>query len=392
MSNEDEPDDAGELFNFICGALLELAPAPGYGRRQVLHLHNGDGHQRSPQRHDRAGRVLGMDAGSSVDAMTNAAQMEGVAAVQHDFVTTAGASAAFFRAVNLNAGPIHKPLAIATTHALGILTNGQIMCWGDNSRGQFGNGSPPYQYVKYAAGCWVEYAWTNNPPGPLPQSADTDWVSVAAGDAHCLALKSNGTLWSWGDGSSDQLGDTDYNGGWHPSPIQLGLDRSWQAVFASGRSSFAVCNDGTLWAWGDNTVSVLGLGDAYSNATTIATPTQVGRASNWVKVVVYPGGSGFGAGIQSDGTLWAWGRTDLPSYVRGGYASSNYLVAMPITTSPAQVCIPGPWIDLAIGGSVSSAVVALRADGTLWAPACARCHEQSGGVGLFFLVAAIPIR
>ena len=331
-----------------------------------------------------AGRLVWY-AGSSVNAITNFMQMEGAAAVQHDFVLSPTAPAAFYRAVNLKTGAIHASLAIGSSHALGIQTNGQIMCWGDNSQGQFGNLSPPYQYVEYAAACWIKYAWTNNPPGPLPQSADTDWASVAAGDAHCLALKADGNLWSWGQGANGQLGDTEFDGGWCVTPVHVCTNRSWQAVFAAGRSSFAICSDGTLWAWGDNTVSVLGVGDAHSTNANILIPTQVGSASNWVKVVASPGGMGFGAGIQSDGTLWAWGKTDLPSCVRAGYASTNYLDDTPVTTHPAQVCIPGPWVDLAVSAWGSRpGIVALRADGTLWAPAALAGMNRASAWAFFF--------
>ena len=96
----------------------------------------------------------------------------------------------------------------------------------------------------------------------------------------------------------------------------------------------------------------------------------MGTASNWVKVIAWP--NKFGAGIQSDGTLWAWGSTDLPSFIRAGYAGTNTLITNylngTIATSPAPTGIPGPWVDLSLGNSVSrQGIVALRADGTLWA-------------------------
>ena len=117
-------------------------------------------------------------------------------------------------------------------------------------------------------------------------------------------------------------------------------------------------------------LTVLGLGPAYTNLTSVLTPTQVGTASNWVKVIAWPGK--FGAGIQSDGTLWAWGSTDLPSFIRAGYADTNTLISNyangTIATSPAATGIPGPWVDLSLGNSVyRQGIVALRTDGTLWA-------------------------
>ncbi len=310
--------------------------------------------------------------GDRLNAITNVVLMEGTAMFQHDLVLTSGVSAAFYRAANSTTNLAPVPLALGASHSLAILTNGQIACWGKNTKGQFGNDAPARQVPYYWAACWNLTAETNGSTGPLPQSADTDWVSVAAGDDHCLAVKANGTMWAWGDGTYGQLGDSNYfGGGWISFALQIGTNRLWRSVFASQNSSFAIANDGTLWAWGLNKAtwdakgSVLGLGDAYTNVTSVLVPSQVGTGSNWVKVVAWPGV--FGAGIQSDGSLWAWGNTTLPSYVRAGYATTNFNT--PLTTSPAATGIPGPWVDLALGGpyGAGAGIVALRADGTLWA-------------------------
>ena len=116
-----------------------------------------------------------------------------------------------------------------------------------------------------------------------------------------------------------------------------------------------------MWAWGDNGNSVLGLGPDYTNSSVVWVPTQVGIASNWVKVICFP--NTFGAGIQSDGSLWAWGNTDLPSYVRAGFANTN--VVIPIVSAPAPVGINGPWVDVTTNPT-RGGIVALKADGSLW--------------------------
>lgn len=308
--------------------------------------------------------------GDRVDAMTNVVLMEGAAMFQHDLVLASGVAEAFYRAANSTTNLAPVPLALGASHSLAILTNGQIACWGNNTKGQFGNGAPARQVPYYSAACWYYTTETNGSTGPITQSTDTDWVSVAAGDDHCLAVKADGTMWAWGDGTYGQLGDSNYfGGGWISSPLQIGTNRLWRSVFASQTSSFAIGNDGTLWAWGlnkrawDASGAVLGLGDAFTNTTSVQIPTQVGTGSNWVKVVAWPGV--FGAGIQADGSLWAWGNTSLPSYIRAGYASTNF--SMPLATSPAATGIPGPWVDLALGGPYGAGIVALRADGTLWA-------------------------
>ena len=322
-----------------------------------------------------AGRLVWLK-GDRLDAITNVVQIEVGPLLQHDLMLTSGVSAAFYRAANLSTNLISAPLAIGASHSLAILTNGQIACWGGNKLGQFGNDAPQRTVpTGVSAACWVYTADINTSTGPLPQSSDTDWISVAAGDKHCLAVKANGTLWAWGDGTYGQLGDSNYfGGGWISFALQIGTNRLWRSVFASQYSSFAIAEDGTLWAWGlnkstaDAKGSVLGLGDAYTNTTSVLIPCQVGTGSNWVKVIAWP--LKFGAGIQSDGTLWAWGSTDLPSFIRAGYADTNTLIYNYvngiIATSPAATGIPGPWVDLSLG-VYRQGIVALRADGTLWA-------------------------
>ncbi|HEY3854802.1 MAG TPA: hypothetical protein VGO67_10450 [Verrucomicrobiae bacterium] len=309
-----------------------------------------------------AGRLVWY-SGASLDAITNVVQIEEFPLVQHDFLLPKLSSSTFFRAARFDTNVEVTPLAIGSDHAVAITTNGMIESWGDNSYGQFGNGVPITENFFYYAACWGEpTGFTNTSQGPLPESSDTDWVSVAAGAHHTLALKANGTLWAWGNNAGGQLGYT--NEGYavsSPSAVPIGTNVLWRSVFAVGSSSFAIGRDGTLWAWGDNASSILGLGTNFSNSNTVWAPTQAGTSSNWVKVVCYPNHA---VGIRSDGTLWAWGSTDLPSYIRTGYTETNLTV--PITTSPAQVSIPGPWVGAAPNPVIGGDFLFLRADGTLW--------------------------
>jgi Regulator of chromosome condensation (RCC1) repeat len=307
-------------------------------------------------------------SGNRVDGITNVAQIETTPVAQHDFQLPATSSSQFFRAVMIDTNVERTPFAITSAHALAILTNGTIMCWGDNSLGQFGNQAPK-QYVGMGTivACWYPSSgYINDSAGPLPQSTDTDWISVAAGTDYCLALKTDGSLWAWGNDASGGLGYAvpgGFYGGFYAFAVPVGTNATWQSVFAFGESSFAIRADGTLWAWGDNTDSVLGVGSNYMSTNVVFLPTQVGTASNWVKVVSFP--RNFSMGIQSDGSLWSWGSTTLPSYVRASYAQTN--LTLPVTVSPAPVNIPGPWVD--VGFNLTSFVrgTLLRADGTLWA-------------------------
>jgi hypothetical protein len=119
---------------------------------------------------------------------------------------------------------------------------------------------------------------------------------------HVLATKTDGTLWAWGYNANGQLGDgTTAN---KSSPVQIGAGTNWATVIASntGNNSFAIKTDGTLWAWGNGGYGVLGLGDTTSRSS----PTQVGTLTNWAKLSS-GGFTGTTHAIKTDGTLWSWG-------------------------------------------------------------------------------------
>ena len=110
-------------------------------------------------------------------------------------------------------------------------------------------------------------------------------------------------LYSWGDGSSGQLGlgnTTSFS-----TPQQVGALITWSKVSTGDISSMAIKTDGTLWVWGANTSGKLGLG----NTTGYSSPKQVGSLTNWS--LVSCGGSNNSSAIKTDGTLWSWGRSNL---------------------------------------------------------------------------------
>src|SRR5208283_3264220 len=138
---------------------------------------------------------------------------------------------------------------------------------------------------------------------------DTNWTAVAAGVMHSVALKSDGTLWAWGDNSYGELGDTTTANQSSPEQIALpgslttdAVNHEWAATAAGNYFTIALKSDGTLWAWGYNANGRLGIGTWDYNAH--SSPVQVGTDANWTAAAA---GDSHVLALKSDGTLWAWG-------------------------------------------------------------------------------------
>jgi alpha-tubulin suppressor-like RCC1 family protein len=167
-------------------------------------------------------------------------------------------------------------------HTLAVKTDGSLWAWGyNNDDGQFGDGT------------------TDASPTPVQIGTDTDWASADAGIYHSLGLKTDGTLWAWGYGETGELGNgtTDNS----LAPIQVGTETNWASAATGQDCSLATKTDGTLWSWGYNVNGQLGNG---TNDDSLV-PIQSGIATNWASV--WASYQGFVLGLQTDGSLWAWG-------------------------------------------------------------------------------------
>jgi hypothetical protein len=178
-------------------------------------------------------------------------------------------------------------------------------------------------------------------------TTSNDWVKVSPSSYFTLALKSNGTIWAWGQNNNYQLGNSPATAQ-QLFPIQVGTDTDWVEIAAgTSTTSFAIKSDGTIWGWGSNPSSIIVFG---SGTSTVATPTQVGTDTDWLTMSV--GGAHILAQKQ-DSTLWSWG-SGVPMGV-GGTPS--------VTNIPHQITTD-KWISFSSGSSSSFGV---KEDGTLWA-------------------------
>lgn len=214
------------------------------------------------------------------------------------------------------------------SYSAGIRTDGTLWTWGDNSKGQLGDGT------------------TTQRSAPVQVGVAVDWKAVACGFAHTIALKNNGTLWAWGTNGAGSLGDgttTQRN-----SPVQIGTDNHWAKVACGYSHTLAIKTDGTLWVWGWNGFGSLGDG----TTTNRTTPVQIGAATHWADVA---GGDDHSMAVASNGTMWAWGENTSGQLGDGTLTQQN---------SPVKVGTATNWTAVTCGYAHSAGI---RSDGSLWA-------------------------
>jgi alpha-tubulin suppressor-like RCC1 family protein len=165
-----------------------------------------------------------------------------------------------------------------------------------------------------------DYTWEFTTLGQSAPSAQSKWAAAAAGESHVLAVREDGTLWAWGHNSSGQLGD-----GTNTSrnvPVQVGRGADWEVVSAGRIASLAIRTNGTLWAWGEGM-----LGDGLSTRVRVL-PIQIGSGDDWLYVDIGPTYN-FVMALREHVAIWAWGE-NTSSLLGDPGVIQNSLVPMPI--------------------------------------------------------------
>ncbi len=132
-------------------------------------------------------------------------------------------------------------------------------------------------------------------------SLGTNNVAVETGHNHTVVLKSNGTVWTFGLNSDGQLGDGTTT--LRRSPVQVSGITDAVGIAAGRDMSYAIRSGGQLWAWGRNELGQLGDG----TTTRRLTPVRVGASINFADVKTLTGGRDHGVAVKTDGSVWAWG-------------------------------------------------------------------------------------
>ena len=227
-------------------------------------------------------------------------------------------------------------VAAGGSHTLAINEKGHLYAWGNNNKGQLGNGENGASSTDK----------TKNKKTPQRIGTDADWQAIDAGFDFSLALKKDGTLYAWGANDSGQLGDgstTNRN-----APVKIGSDTDWKNIIAGGSHSLALKSDGTLYAWGINAAGQLGNGTRTGQRNA---PTKIGRDTDWTAIGA---GNAHSLALKSNDTLYAWG-SNTSGQLGDGTTTAR--------TAPTKIGSDTDWKAIAAGLNQS---LAIKRGGTLY--------------------------
>jgi alpha-tubulin suppressor-like RCC1 family protein len=247
---------------------------------------------------------------------------------------------------------ISGKLAAGAKHSVALKSEGTVWTWGANASGQLGIGSTDSS--THAAPVQVKLNSTTFLTG----------MSLAgAGASHSLAVrKSDGSVFGWGLNSSGQLGDNSTTTRTFPvqakttasgNPVLLGI----VDVAGGAAHTVALKTDGTVWTWGSNSSGQLG--DGTTTSRRLAAQVKIASTTFLTGVIAIAAGDNFCAALRSDGTVWTWGINSSGQLGIGSTTTQKYAVQAKLSGGTPLSGIA----DIACG---SAHALALKTDGTVW--------------------------
>ncbi len=242
-------------------------------------------------------------------------------------------------------------------YTIALKDDGTVWAWGENRLGQLGATTPETCNSSYST---LDFSCSTT---PVQVSGLTDITAIAAGHWHTIALKDDGTVWAWGSNRLGQLGattsETCYSGYFgsgfscSTTPVQVFGLTDVDAIAAGSAHTLALKSDGTVWAWGSNRLGQLGDGTTINSAT----PVQVSELTDVIAIAargyllrsffgsLLP--QGYSIALKGDGTVWAWGNNSYGQLGDGTMTNSTTPVQVLGETAPYTV------YNYSLGGTVS---------------------------------------
>jgi hypothetical protein len=157
----------------------------------------------------------------------------------------------------------------------------------------------------------------------------TVWKAFAFGDDHRCGIKADGSLWCAGTDTSGDLGQGTGVAGMVLPPTQVGVATDWIAVSAGEPVSCALKMAGTIYCWGEQSLS------GTNGVDPMGMPTQVGTDTDWASI---KGDYHRTCATKLDGSIWCWG------------SDSNGFIIPGQFDAPVPMQVPGTFDRFVLGG------------------------------------------
>jgi len=298
-----------------------------------------------------------------------------------------------------------------SSHTLAIKSDSTVWAWGMNYYGQLGdrteiNKTTPIQVLEVGGHGYLDdvidiaggsnhsvalksdgtvITWGSNIEGQLGDGTDSsrnvpvqvvgeggigyldDIIAIAAGGRNTIALKSDSTLLTWGRNFHGQLGDGSNDNSDTPvqvlGPGGVGYLDNIIAISAGGNHTLALKSDGSVWAFGMNSYGQLGDGtnDNSNTPVQVVGPDSIGYLTGAVRL---DAGSFFSAVLKNDGSVWTFGDNEY-GQLGNGLTGTTYNSDTPVqVVGPGSVGTLTDVFSIACGGRH---MLAIKSDSTLWA-------------------------
>jgi alpha-tubulin suppressor-like RCC1 family protein len=257
-------------------------------------------------------------------------------------------------------------ITVGYSHMCALTPGGAAYCWGENEKGQLGNGVAPSTRLRrvlggvtfraldaandYTCGIVAEgaaYCWGDNASGVVGAEPDSSsvptrvsgalrFMSLSAGGRHACGLVEGGAIYCWGENRLGQLGDGSTRKS--TTPVRVTGGQRFTSVSAGGSHTCGLDTDGAAHCWGDDSTGALGDG-TYNQS-----PRPVAVAGGLRFVSVHASAAGHTCGVTRSGAMYCWGQN--ADYQLGSGASSG--------TFPTPVAVAGGLAFKSIGSGSSS--------------------------------------
>ncbi len=226
-------------------------------------------------------------------------------------------------------------VAAGGTFALALTSDGTVWGWGSNGAGQLGDGTTTYRTT------------------PVQVTGLSGIIAVSAGVDQSLALRSDGTVWTWGGNRYGQLG-IGVTGPAQLTAVQVPGLNAVTKISAGGLFSLALRADGTVWSWGYNASGELGNGTSADSDIPV-------QATGLSRVIGIAAGADSSLAIRTNpktggSAVWAWG-SNYAGQVGDGTHTDR------LTPEPVIGIGTTSFVGLAVGDGFA---LALRSDGSVW--------------------------